>query len=94
MNQQVINPKVKVIDSLWTFTVAVAFAGPFALPLLWRNPRFSLRTKIISSILVIALTLAILWIFEVIVKDSYQKFQDLKEMQNQMQNSPQSADPQ
>jgi hypothetical protein len=43
---------------------------------------------------VIALTLAILWIFEVVVKDSYQKFQDLKEMQNQMQNSPQSADPQ
>lgn len=53
--------KVKVIDSLWTFAVAVAIVGPGALPLLWRNPRFSVRTKWVGSLVVIGLTGWLLW---------------------------------
>ena len=45
-----------MIDSLWTFFVAVAILGPFALPLLWRNPRFQAKTKILASIGVILWT--------------------------------------
>lgn len=48
--------KIKVIDSLWTFLVAVAFLGPFALPLLWRNPRYSILTKGVASVAVCAFT--------------------------------------
>lgn len=51
--------KIRVIDSLWTFLVAVAVVGPFALPLLWRNPRYRVRTKVVASVLVIALTVAL-----------------------------------
>ncbi|NBX76264.1 MAG: hypothetical protein EBQ92_06895 [Proteobacteria bacterium] len=53
--------KIKVIDSFWVFLVATAFLGPFALPLLWRNPNWSKRTKIIGSIAVIAFTLVLLY---------------------------------
>lgn len=52
-------PKPKIIDSLWTFFVAVMVAGPFALPLLWRNPRFSAKTKILGSVIVIVYTIAL-----------------------------------
>jgi len=47
---------VRVIDSLWTFFIAVAVAGPFALPLLWRNPRFKVTTKVTASIAIIVYT--------------------------------------
>ena len=53
-------PKGRVIDSLWTFIVAVLVVGPFALPLLWRNPRYKSSTKVVGSIVVIVFTL---WLF-------------------------------
>ncbi len=70
--------KIKVIDSLWTFGVAIAFAGPFALPLLWRNPRFSNRTKIIGSLVILAVTGVLIWFTEVVFKDTYQKLQEFR----------------
>ncbi|TRZ95294.1 zinc ribbon domain-containing protein [bacterium] len=36
--------------------IAFLCVGPFALPLLWFNPRFSKRSKVIISIIVIILT--------------------------------------
>jgi hypothetical protein len=54
-------PPVRIRYSLWTFAIAVAVVGPFALPLLWRNPRFSKNTKIIVSIAVILFTLSLLY---------------------------------
>lgn len=36
--------------------MAFLCVGPFALPLLWINPRFSQRTKIIVSVIVIILS--------------------------------------
>ncbi|PIY84932.1 MAG: hypothetical protein COY77_00105 [Candidatus Omnitrophica bacterium CG_4_10_14_0_8_um_filter_43_18] len=41
-----------------TSIIVVAFlcVGPLALPLVWFNPRFSLRTKLIISVIAIALT--------------------------------------
>jgi hypothetical protein len=53
--------KIKVIDSFWVFLVATAFLGPFALPLLWRNPNWSKRTKIIGSVAIIAITLGLIY---------------------------------
>jgi hypothetical protein len=53
--------KIRVIDSLWTFCVAVAVLGPFALPLLWRNPRFGWKPKLAGSIAVIVFTIILLW---------------------------------
>ena len=84
--------KVKVIDSLWTFAVAVAFAGPFALPLLWRNPRFSIRTKLLGSVFILVLTGALLWMTEVIFKDTYNRIHEFQELQRQSQKQSESSE--
>jgi len=55
-------PHVKFIDRLWAFTLAVAFVGPLALPLFWRNPRFSYRTKIWVSLAILALTAGLIFL--------------------------------
>jgi nitrate/nitrite transporter NarK len=49
---------------LKTSLLIIAFlsVGPLALPLVWINPRFSNRNKIIISIIVIILSY-LLWIF-------------------------------
>ena len=54
--------KIRVIDSFWTFLVAVAFLGPLALPLLWRNPRYSTVTKVAGSVAVLAFTYFLLYV--------------------------------
>ncbi|MBI3556651.1 MAG: hypothetical protein HY074_10345 [Deltaproteobacteria bacterium] len=74
--------KVKVIDSLWTFAVAVAFIGPLALPLLWRNPRFERKTKVIASMAVFVVTLALLWISWASMKKTWHDFQQIQKTLN------------
>ncbi len=39
-----------------SFVVAFLLVGPFALPLLWTNPRHSKTTKIVVTLLVLAVT--------------------------------------
>ena len=75
--------KIKIIDSLWTFCVAVAVLGPFALPLLWRNPRFQLRTKIVGSLAVLALTALLVWICGDLLKNTMDQYQQLKTLLDQ-----------
>lgn len=60
--EQALKPKIKVIDSLWTFFIALALIGPFSLPLLWRNPRFKRSTKWIGSVVVILFTLFLVFV--------------------------------
>lgn len=54
-------PKIKTIDSLWVFLIATAVLGPFALPLLWRNPRWSKVTKTVGTLFILALTLGLIY---------------------------------
>jgi uncharacterized membrane protein YvbJ len=42
--------------SMPIFIMALFCVGPFALPLLWLNPRFTLKRKVIISIVVAILT--------------------------------------
>ena len=49
--------KAKVIDSLWVFVMATLALGPLALPLLWRNKRWSNMTKIVGSVVIVGMTL-------------------------------------
>jgi hypothetical protein len=39
-----------------TLIVALSSVGPLALPLLWFNPRFSRKTKIIASVIIIVIS--------------------------------------
>jgi len=48
--------KGKWYFSMTAFVMALLCVGPFALPLLWFNPRFTLKRKIAVSVIVIILT--------------------------------------
>jgi predicted nucleic acid-binding Zn ribbon protein len=61
------NKKDKWYFSIVTFVIAILCVGPFALPLFWFNPRYTLKRKIIVTILVIALT----YIFGIMFMYSY-----------------------
>ena len=65
-----------------TYWLVIAFLciGPLALPLLWVNPRFSKRNKIIISVIVIILSyyLTVITFRSVAtIKDYYQEMNDL-----------------
>lgn len=52
--------KTKWYFSTSCFVIALFCFGPFALPLMWFNPRYKLATKIIVSVLVIAISI---WLY-------------------------------
>lgn len=49
-------PRIKWRFKTLTLIIAFLCVGPFALPLLWFNPRFSKRSKIIISVAVLVLS--------------------------------------
>ena len=60
----------------WYFTkraliVAILSVGPFALPLLWFNPRYSMTAKVVWSVLILGVTLGLGvftgWLFKVLM---------------------------
>ena len=53
-------PHVNFWNSTWTIVIAFFVVGPLAMPLLWRNPRFSIATKIIWSLVMIAITVGLI----------------------------------
>jgi len=53
--------KIKIIDSIWIFFLATAILGPFALPLLWRNPRWSFSAKALGTALIVFLTILLIY---------------------------------
>lgn len=50
------NSKEKWYFKMSILVVALLSVGPFALPLLWFNPRFSMRMKIAVTVVVVVLT--------------------------------------
>ena len=60
--------------------VSILLVGPFALPLVWKNKRFSRNTKIIITAIVLILTI---WLTVVsfktlgLVADSYKQMQNM-----------------
>jgi len=42
--------------------ISLATLGPFALPLVWFNPRYTTPTKIVLTVLVLALTILFLYL--------------------------------
>ena len=52
----VTKPQEKWYFRNYALTIAFLCVGPFALPLIWFNPRFSPKVKIIISIIIVILT--------------------------------------
>jgi len=50
-------PQEKWYYKTYWVVVSILCVGPFALPLVWLNPRYSKKTKIITSIIVIILSI-------------------------------------
>ncbi len=53
--------KTRILDSGWTIIIGIAIFGPFALPLLWRNPKYGRITKIFWTVVTAVITLFCLW---------------------------------
>jgi hypothetical protein len=44
-----------------TVVIAILLLGPFAIPIVWKNPAISKRLKILISILIMALTVWLIY---------------------------------
>lgn len=64
---QLQEPKTKWYYSNFIVVVAILSFGPLALPLVWFHPHYKRNTKIIISVVVLALTV---WCF-ILMKDLY-----------------------
>lgn len=47
--------------SRYAVAIGLGTIGPFALPLVWFNPRYTVSTKVALTVLILALTVLILW---------------------------------
>ncbi len=63
-------PKTKWYYSTSAIVISLLVIGPFALPLVWKNPKYKPITKIIITIVVIVVTI---W-FCYLVVDMYLRF--------------------
>lgn len=59
-------PQRKWYHSRYALAVSLATLGPFALPMVWSSPRHTTRTKIVLTILVLALTVLLVYILVVV----------------------------
>ncbi|MDD5097681.1 MAG: hypothetical protein PHU59_04280 [Candidatus Omnitrophica bacterium] len=51
-----INKQDKWYFKGWSLVISFLCVGPFMLPLVWANPRFSKKSKLIISIVILAAT--------------------------------------
>jgi hypothetical protein len=61
--------KSRIINSPWTLIVAVATVGPLAIPLVWQNPHYTTKTKVILSVAIVIFTGALLYFSGKFLKD-------------------------
>ncbi len=62
-------PKTKWYYSTITVIIAVLALGPFALPLVWWNPRYRLVTKLAVTVGIITLTVVLCYIMGAVYKN-------------------------
>jgi len=53
-------PKTKWYHSTRTIVIAILCIGPFALPLVWNNPRYKMNTKVVVTVVVTVFTIVII----------------------------------
>ena len=56
-------PKTKWYYSTSAIVIGLLCLGPFALPLVWSSPKYKMMTKIIVTIVVIAVTI---WLYQLV----------------------------
>ena len=63
--------------STYTFVIAFLCVGPFALPLLWVNPRLSRNKKIIITVILLIVTFYISLVLVNSIKSIYSYYQQI-----------------
>ena len=61
-------PREKWYFRTWTLLVSFLLVGPFMLPLVWANPHFSKKEKVVVTVVAIILTLLISASFVYVLK--------------------------
>ncbi len=69
--------KTKWYYSTITVIIAVLAVGPFALPLVWRNPRYRPVTKLAVTVGIIVLTVVLCYIMTAMYKNMLDQIREL-----------------
>ncbi|MGB8226933.1 MAG: hypothetical protein WCE45_08760 [Sedimentisphaerales bacterium] len=72
--EEQVQPKQKWYFSTYWFVIALLCVGPFALPLMWFNPRYKLITKVVVSVAVIGITI---WFYSAVISAYHLAMQQL-----------------
>ncbi len=56
----------KWYHSRWAILLALALLGPFALPIVWSHPRYSVATKTVLTLLTLVLTVLLIYLLVVL----------------------------
>ena len=59
-------PETKWYFSRYVVMFALGTFGPFALPLVWRNPRYTVLRKVVITVIVLALTALIVYLLAIL----------------------------
>ena len=70
-------PQRRWYHSQYTVAFALATLGPFALPLVWSNPRYGVITKIVLTVLTLALTALLVYLLVVVFVQLIQQIRQL-----------------
>ena len=57
--------------------VAAAAIGPFALPLVWMNPRYNIVVKIVASVVILAVTVVVVYWAASLYRQMFERFKAL-----------------
>lgn len=70
-------PKEKWYYSTSAIVIGLITIGPFVLPLVWKNPKYSITTKSIITIAITALTLVLCYYMGIMIQKSIKSILDL-----------------
>lgn len=59
-------PETKWYFSRYAVMFALGTLGPFALPLVWRNPRYTILRKVVITVVVLVLTALIVYLLAIL----------------------------
>ena len=72
-----IQQKAKWQESTFAIIFALLCLGPFALPMVWRNQRYSTTTKTVISIVVLGVTIALVMLIIILVRSILSQIMDM-----------------
>jgi hypothetical protein len=73
-------PQTRWYHSRYAVAVSLATIGPFALPILWSNPHYTVRRKITLTILTLVLTVLLVYILVMVCARLVEQFRQLTTM--------------